>query len=46
MIKRYPKVVVDEAVEIAKSYGSDSSPAFINGVLGKILKGSDAAKTN
>jgi len=32
-----PKVVVDEAVEIAKEYGSDSSPAFINGALGKLI---------
>ena len=31
------KVVVDEAVEIAKEYGTDSSPLFINGVLGKII---------
>lgn len=34
-----PKVVIDEAVEIAKMYGSDSSASFINGVLGNILKG-------
>lgn len=33
-----PKVIIDEAVEIAKTYGSDSSSSFINGVLGKILK--------
>ncbi len=32
------KVVIDEAVEIAKEYGNDSSPAFINGVLGSIIK--------
>lgn len=32
-----PKVVVDEAVELGKEFGSDSSPAFINGVLGKII---------
>lgn len=31
------KVVVDEAVELAKKYGSDSSAAFINGVLGKVI---------
>lgn len=31
------KVIVDEAVEIAKEYGADSTPAFINGVLGKII---------
>ncbi|MFH2019717.1 MAG: transcription antitermination factor NusB [bacterium] len=32
------KVAIDEAVEIAKTYGSDHSPAFVNGVLGNILK--------
>lgn len=32
------KVVVDEAVELAKEYGSDSSPSFVNGVLGKVIE--------
>ena len=31
------KVVINEAVELAKSFGSDSSPRFINGVLGSAL---------
>jgi transcription antitermination factor NusB len=31
------KVVIDEAVEIAKEYGSDNSAKFINGVLGSII---------
>lgn len=31
------KVVVDESVELAKAYGSDSSSSFVNGVLGKII---------
>ncbi len=30
------KVVINEAVEIAKNFGSDSSPRLINGVLGSI----------
>lgn len=30
------KVAINEAVELAKSYGSDSSPRFINGVLGSL----------
>lgn len=30
------KVAINEAVEIAKEYGSDSSPRFINGVLGTL----------
>ncbi len=32
------KVVVNEAVEIAKKYGDDNSSAFINGVLANIIK--------
>jgi N utilization substance protein B len=32
------KVIIDEAVELAKQYGSDSSAKFINGVLGCALK--------
>jgi len=30
------KVIIDEAVEIAKEYGSENSSSFINGVLGTI----------
>ena len=30
------KVAINEAVEIAKVYGSDSSPRFVNGVLGSL----------
>lgn len=33
-----PKVIIDEAVELAKAYGNENSPKFINGVLGTILK--------
>lgn len=32
------KVVIDEGVELAKEFGADSSPAFINGALGKLVK--------
>lgn len=32
------KVAIDEAVELAKEFGGESSPGFINGVLGDILK--------
>jgi len=32
-----PKVVINEAVELGKTFGSDSSPRFINGVLGSAL---------
>ncbi len=31
------KVAINEAVEMAKVFGSDSSPRFINGVLGALL---------
>lgn len=33
-----PKVVINEAVELAKAFGGDNSSKFINGVLGTILK--------
>lgn len=32
------KVVINEAVELAKKYGEDSSQVFINGVLASIVK--------
>jgi N utilization substance protein B len=31
-------VVIDEAVELAKALSTDDSPAYVNGVLGGILK--------
>ena len=31
------KVAINEAVELAKQYGSDSAPRFINGVLGTLV---------
>jgi N utilization substance protein B len=31
------KVAINEAVELAKRYGSDSSPKFVNGVIGRAL---------
>jgi N utilization substance protein B len=33
-----PRVVIDEAVEIAKRFGGADSPAFVNGVLDAIMK--------
>ncbi len=30
------KVAINEAVELAKSFGSDSAPRFVNGVLGAL----------
>ncbi len=33
-----PKAAVSEAVELAKSFSTEKSPAFINGLLDKVLK--------
>lgn len=33
-----PKVAINEAVELAKSFGGDNSSKFINGVLGTLIK--------
>ncbi len=33
-----PNVVIDEAIEIAKKYGSENSGAFVNGVLDAIRR--------
>ncbi len=43
MIKREvpPKVVINEAVELAKSFGGENSSRFINGVLGTIYRQSE-----
>ena len=30
------KVAINEAVELAKTYGADASPKFVNGVLGSV----------
>lgn len=35
------KIVINEAVELAKKYAEDASPAFINGVLASIIKQND-----
>jgi len=37
-----PKVVIDEAIELAKEFSTEQSPAFVNGVLDAILKESQA----
>lgn len=36
-------VAIDEVIELARRYGSADSPAFVNGVLDKIVKKSQAA---
>lgn len=43
MIKRDvpPKVAINEAVELAKTFGGENSSKFINGVLGTIYRASE-----
>ena len=39
LYKKLPyKVVINEAVELAKSYGDDNTPSFVNGVLASVVK--------
>ncbi|MDQ0203406.1 transcription antitermination factor NusB [Pectinatus haikarae] len=33
-----PKIIINEAVELAKQFGTDDSSRFINGVLGSIVR--------
>jgi N utilization substance protein B len=40
------KVVINEAVELAKSFGGDNSSKFVNGVLGTIYKQLEADEDN
>ena len=44
-----PKVVINEAVELAKAFGSDNSSKFVNGVLGTayrtLIEGAENAST-
>src|SRR3990167_3752935 len=40
------KVIVDEAVELAKEFGTESSPGFINGALGNIISSHGLDKKN
>lgn len=39
------KVAINEAVELAKTYGSDSAPRFINGVLGTLADEADLLRS-
>lgn len=40
------RVVINEAVELAKRYGTDNSGKFVNGVLGAIYRGLDKRHDN
>jgi len=33
-----PKVIADEAIELAKEYGTESSSSFVSGAVGALLK--------
>ena len=39
-----PKVVINEAVELAKAFGGENSSKFINGVLGTVLRQRETEK--
>ncbi|MEI6532930.1 MAG: transcription antitermination factor NusB [Candidatus Roizmanbacteria bacterium] len=39
------KVVINEAIELAKEFGGEKSYAFINAVLGSLLKSNDTPNT-
>lgn len=41
-----PRVVLDEAIEIAQEYGGKESPRFVNGVLDRILQTLPQAEGN
>lgn len=41
-----PKVVINEAVELAKAFGSENSSKFVNGVLGTALRNKESASVN
>lgn len=39
-----PKVIINEAIELGKEYGGETSPGFINGVLGTVYKDLESKK--
>jgi N utilization substance protein B len=39
------KVIIDEAVELAKEFGAESSSSFVNGVLGTAIKKLEITQT-
>ena len=40
-----PKVAVNEAVELAKQFGGENLPSFVNGVLGAVMQTATSEKT-
>lgn len=41
-----PKVVINEAVELAKAFGGENSSKFVNGVLGTLLRQREGTSTD
>ena len=41
-----PKVAINEAVELAKAFGSDNSSKFVNGVLGTVFREQEEERKN
>jgi transcription antitermination protein NusB len=39
-----PKVVINEAVELAKAFGGENSSKFVNGVLGTVMRDRESAE--
>ncbi|GGF87117.1 transcription antitermination factor NusB [Paenibacillus abyssi] len=39
-----PKAVINEAIELAKHFGTDESGKFVNGVLGRLIKALEELK--
>lgn len=40
-----PEVVINEAVELAKAYGTEHAPAVVNGILDRVWKEGDGRRT-
>lgn len=40
------KVIINEAIELAKLFGSDATPRFVNGVLGSLVDNHNEIKQN
>lgn len=40
------KVIINEAIELAKLFGSDATPRFVNGVLGSLVDNQNEIKQN
>lgn len=43
--KTPPKVIIDEAVELGKEFGTENSAPFINGVLGSIINQHESSQS-